>query len=620
MDPRLIDFYEAELEYLKAQSIEFAESHEAVATRLGLNSTDPDPYVERLLEGVAFLSSRVHLKLNDQFPDFTQHLLQAVQPHYLAPTPSICIAAFEPAAGDQGLVTGYTVPRNTRLSATPPGKTRTPVHFQTGHEVTLWPIRLVAAEYIGSRAAAAKYASKAGVSGRVQAALTLRFEPDDGVDLSKVEADEMEIYLDGSEAIPNELYRQLIGEAIAVVARPLDTQSESHALLELPVQHGFEDDCGLLPSDGRTLTAYRMLTEYFASPDRFRFIKLRGLRKAFAMSAKAVEVTILLGRSSDTLVQSVGPRNFRLFATPAINLFEKQLSRIPFSETEHEFKVVADRDGPLDFEVYRLLDVQAYDRENQDPREVAPLYAFGSLLYDYRSALFYTTSIRMRRLSRRERRLRGREDYIGTETYLSLTSPGDPTRLENIHDLALRALVTNRELPEDLKFSGESHLTAPGIPARSIKVVSAPSRPLPPLGLGDAAWRIIGHLTPNYATLVGDGGRDGEMLRNHLALYGRPDDPIMRSQIDGILSVRGTHVTRRVPGLGRMALARGLRIDIELDDAAFDQSRMFMFTAVVERFLTGFVTVNSFTEVHFYTKLQGEIAAWPPRIGKREPI
>ncbi len=147
-----------------------------------------------------------------------------------------------------------------------------------------------------------------------------------------------------------------------------------------------------------------------------------------------------------------------------------------------------------------------------------------------------------------------------------------------------------------------------------------PSAPLPPLGIGDAAWRIIGHLTPNYATLVGEGGKDGEILRNHLALYGRPDDPVMRSQIDGIVSVKGTHVTRRVPGLGRMAMARGLKIDIELDDAAFDQSRMFLFTAVVERFLAGFVTVNSFTETHFHSKLQGEIAAWPPRIGTREPI
>lgn len=618
MDPRLIDFYEAELEYLRAQSLKFAETHETVATRLGLNSTDRDPYVERLLEGVAFLSSRVHLKINDQFPEFTQHLLQAVQPHYLAPTPSICVAAFDPQPGDPGLVKGHKVARRTRLTAEPPGKSKTPVHFETGHEVTLWPIKLTSAKYVGSRAGASGYAAQAGVS--AQAALTLRLEPQDGIALSSIECDELDIYLDGGEGVPNELYRQIVGEAIAVIARPTDDANRDFARLDIPVQHGFDENCALLPDDGRTLAAYRTLTEYFACPERFRFVRLRGLRKALRLSDNAIEITILFSRSSDTLVQSVSERNFRLYSTPAINLFEKQLSRIPYSETDHEFQVVADRDAPLDFEVYRLLKVQAFDRDNQDPREVAPLYAFGSLLYDYRSALFYTTNIQMRRLSRKERRMRGREDYVGTDTWLSLTSPGDPTRLDSIHDIALRAFVTNRELPMELRFSGESHLSAPGIPVRAVKVVRSPSAPLPPLGLGDAAWRIIGHLTPNYATLVGDAGRDGELLRNHLALYGRPDDPVMRSQIDGIVSVKGEHVTRRVPGLGRMALARGLKIDVELDDAAFDQSRLFLFTAVVERFLSGFVTVNSFTESHFRTRLQGEVAAWPPRIGKREPI
>jgi type VI secretion system protein ImpG len=618
MDPRLLEYYEAELEYLRVQSLEFAERHEAAATNLGLTGGERDPYVERLLEGVAFLSSRVQLKLDDQFPEFTQHLLQAVQPHYLAPTPSICIVGIEPVTGDPGLARGHIVERGTQLSAEPQGNSRTPLIFQSGHAVTLWPLTIAAAEYLGSRAAAAKYADLAGV--RAQAALTLRIEAQDGVDLSKIAADELPLFLDGGEGVANELYRQLIGEAVAVVARPLDTAGAAHVLLETPAQHGFGEDCALLPDDGRTLSAYRMLTEYFACPEAFRFVKLRTLRRALALSEKAVEITILFSRSSDMLVQSVSTRNFRLFATPAINLFEKQLSRIGYSDETHEFKVVADRDGPLDFEVFRLLKVEAYDRENQNPREVAPLYSYGSLLYDYRSAIFYTTRLRLRQMSRKERRQRKREDYVGTDMFLTLTSPGDPARLDTVHHIALRALVTNRELPVDLKVSGDFHLSASGVPARGIKILRPPTRPLPPLGIGDAAWRVIGHLTPNYATLVGENGGNGEMLRNHLALYGRPDDPVTRSQIDGIVGVRGEHVTRRVPGIGRMALARGLRISIELDDAAFDQARLFLFSAVIERFLAGFVTVNSFTETRFHTKAQGEVAVWPPRIGTREPI
>ena len=618
MDPRLLDFYEAELEYLHAQSKVFAESHETAARRLGLNSSDPDPYVERLLEGVAFLSSRVHLKLNDQFPEFTQHLLQAIQPHYLSPTPSICIASFEPNAGDQGLITGHLVPSKTTLTAAPPGSSSTPVTFKTGHDVTLWPMKIVAADYMSSRAASAKYAMKAGV--RAQAALTLRIEPTSGIDLKTIEADELDIYLDGSEAVPNELYRQIIGESVAVLARAVDSQDEQMVIIDMPAQKGFEEEDALLPHDGRTLGAYRTLTEYFACPERFRFITLKGLQKAFALSSSAVEITILFSRSSPILEQSVSDRNFCLFATPAINLFEKQLNRIPYTESDHNFKVVPDRDAPLDFEVFRMLDVKAYDRNNSQPRTVSPLYAFASDLFDYRSAIFYTTSVQIRRLSKKETRLRRRKDYIGTDVYMGLTSPGDPDRVNTIHDLSVRALVTNRELPEMLEFSGDSHLTVTGVPARVVRVVRAPTRPLPPMGIGDAAWRIIGHLTPNYAALLPEQGSNGEILRNHLALYGRPDDPVMRSQIDGIVSAQSRHITRRIPGMGRMAMARGLKVEIELDDSAYDQAGMFMFSAVVERFLTSFSIVNSFTETHFKTKLQGAIASWPPRIGRRQVI
>src|SRR3569623_725180 len=111
MDPRLLRAYNDELAYLREAAREFGEEHEAVAGRLGLKTpTDPDPYVERLLEGVAFLSARVQLKQQDQYPEFTQHLLAAIQPHYLSPTPSMCIAQFEPREGDPGLAKGVSIP------------------------------------------------------------------------------------------------------------------------------------------------------------------------------------------------------------------------------------------------------------------------------------------------------------------------------------------------------------------------------------------------------------------------------------------------------------------------------------------------------------------------------
>jgi type VI secretion system protein ImpG len=255
-----------------------------------------------------------------------------------------------------------------------------------------------------------------------------------------------------------------------------------------------------------------------------------------------------------------------------------------------------------------------------EPRPVAPLYALGSLLYDSRDALFYVTRLMPRRLSTKEQRLRRRTDYVGTETWLSLSAPNNPERLDEVKELAIKAYVTNREMPELLTFRGSDHFVKPQGPVRTVSILRAPSRPRPPLGLTDAAWRVIAHITPNYATLAPEDHDDPSLLRDHLALYGRQDDASMRKQIDSILGIQSEAIVRRVPGRDRMAVARGSRIRIRLDDASFANGRIFLFSAVLERFLAEFASVNSFTECIFSTAAEGVLAKWPTRIGRKHSI
>ncbi|MCC7268983.1 MAG: type VI secretion system baseplate subunit TssF [Caulobacteraceae bacterium] len=262
MDPRLLSAYNEELTYLRETAREFGEEHEDVAGRLGLKTpTDPDPYVERLLEGVAFLGARVKLKLQDQFPDFTQHLLNAIQPHYLAPTPSMCIAGFEPQEGDPAVQEGYRIPRLTELEATATDQAGATVTFRTGQDVTLWPLKIVEAEYLASRAAVAPFAAVANV--RAEAGLRLRFAATGGARLPQIAPPNLPIYLAGSEAIPGELYRQIAGETLAVIARSADSASGAEGWVRLPApeQHGFEQECALLPTELRSFRGYRLLSE-----------------------------------------------------------------------------------------------------------------------------------------------------------------------------------------------------------------------------------------------------------------------------------------------------------------------------------------------------------------------
>ena len=86
MDPRLLRYYNQELQHLREMGAEFARQFPKIAGRLGMNGIEvADPYVERLLEGTGFLAARIQLKLDAEFPRFTQRLLEMLHPHYLAP-------------------------------------------------------------------------------------------------------------------------------------------------------------------------------------------------------------------------------------------------------------------------------------------------------------------------------------------------------------------------------------------------------------------------------------------------------------------------------------------------------------------------------------------------------
>ncbi len=152
MDTRLLSHYEAELAFLRDMGAEFAAAYPKIAGRLGMEGLEVlDPFVERLLEGTAFLTARVQLEIDQQFPSFTSNLLEIIYPHYLAPTPSMMVAAFEPDINNAGVKAGFVLKRHTQLRSRVIEGEQTACIYRTSADVTLWPLRIAEAQYIGSR-------------------------------------------------------------------------------------------------------------------------------------------------------------------------------------------------------------------------------------------------------------------------------------------------------------------------------------------------------------------------------------------------------------------------------------------------------------------------------------
>jgi len=151
MDERLLSLYNTELRHLREMAGEFAREYPKIAGRLGMDreakEACPDPYVERLLEGFAWLAARVHLKLDAEFPRFTQALLETVYPHYLSPVPSMAVVRFEIDPQQPVLTAGVPIPRGTSLKSNLGKGERTPCIFQTAHEVKLLPLKVLEARY-----------------------------------------------------------------------------------------------------------------------------------------------------------------------------------------------------------------------------------------------------------------------------------------------------------------------------------------------------------------------------------------------------------------------------------------------------------------------------------------
>jgi type VI secretion system protein ImpG len=599
---------------------EFAREYPKIAARLGLDGIDcADPYVERLLEGFAFLTARVQLKIDAEFPTFTQNLLQIVYPHYLAPTPSMGIAQFQPDLKEPALAEGYSIPRGSVLRGTVGKDENTACEYQTAHECSLWPLRLTEARYFGSAAAlgAAVIATAPGT----RAGLRLSFTTTAGVPLQALQLERLPIYLSGADELPFILYENLFAGATGFIVRPKSGSPSIYCRRSCIEREGFDDGQGLIPYTRRSFQGYRLLQEYCAFPERFRFFALTGLRNALQrMSGSDLEIIVLFNRVTPALEGSVSAENFRLFCTPIINLVPKRADRIHIERARSEYQIVADRTRPLDLEIFDVLRIDGYGSSAEPEVRFEPFYSSSEVTWHGRNRAFFTLRREPRLLSARQRIQGPRSSYIGSEVFVSLVDADQAPYSSSLRQLALEVLCTNRDLPLQMPVGkGSTDFTIDlGAPLEAIRCIAGPTKPRASAVHGEYAWKLLSHLTLNYLSLIESSAEEGAAaLRELLLLYCDANDAAMQRQIDGVRRISAQPATGRLPDAEYVSYVRGLEIALTLEDGAFQGRGVFLFGAVLEEFFRRYVSLNSFTRTSLKTLDRGEVMRWPARLGQR---
>ncbi len=610
----LKDYYEQELRYLRELGKEFAEQHGEVAAGLKMEAGQwADPHVERLLEGFAFLAARIHRRMDEDFSEVSQTLLNVVYPQYLRPIPSMSVVQME-VDPDQGHTSGLTVEAGQSLVSPPAKGSGVRCRFQTCYPVTLWPVG------VGK----AKWRSPHGLDlGRrekeVAAVLSVGLECQGGLRFGELEMGRIRFFLDGDLPLTTTIFELLDNNCQEILIR--DPSNPDRAPVVLPgsalVPVGMEEGDGILPLARSAFLGYRIIQEYFAFPQKFLFFDLTGLEAVTTADWGPNAEVLFLLRSfpgsdrQEALERGVTSDTVRLGCTPVVNLFKTESEPIRVSQRRTEYLVRA-KGATKEFspEVFSIDRMEAVVGGTPKRVPLEPFFSYRSRESKGGAPAFW----HFRRFPSN-----WLEDGA-TDMSVAFVDPAGDTIQPNFPSVTAGLTCFNGTLPTKLPIGTAVDFHAEegeGSALKRIVSLMHPTAPIqPPLG-SSTFWRIVSQLSLNYLSLV-DGG--GDAIRELLRLYNFGDHEIGEKHISGISRVESEPLYARVRGEHGLSFARGRKVTIEFDGSLYPGGGAYLLASVLERFLGLYSSMNSFSKLVAKVRSKQKtytLREWHPRAGQK---
>lgn len=584
--------YNEELAALRRRASGFAAAFPKIAGRLRMTGdVADDPHVERLIQSFAYSAARVRQKLDDDFPELTDGLLETLYPHYLAPIPSMSIVRLDPSPTLAGV---QLVPRHTEIIAEPvAGET---CRFRTTQDVEIAPVRIEHASLGGQpiQAPLAPHLKAAGC-------FRISIRPTNKGGLQEIGLKRLRFHIPSPWRQASMLYELLVNHKVGIaLARHADDQNAVFLPADRLRAVGFEQQEAMLPYPSASFTGYRLLTEFFALPQKFLFFEIDGID---AYKGDALEIFIYLDETDAKLERSVSARDLALHATPVANLFRQSCEPIVIDGARTEYRLVPDSRRQKTREIHSIEEVLVTGKDGREQ----PCQPFFGRTQRSGSAGFHWQAYRRF------------DDDDGTCDI-------DIAFLDHRYERAgvtetvasVDALCFNRNLPEQLPFGGGHPRLQLASGHEGVAQVTALTPPTAAIRLDEAQgrnWRLMSHLLLNHLSLFDN---DGAPLKDILSLYAFRDAPESRQPVDGLIRVTAKSSTAR---LSHGGMVPGTEIEMVFDPASIDRASTFLFASVLDRFCGLYTSINSFTRLTVFMKGQSKpVARWPARAAARPLI
>jgi type VI secretion system protein ImpG len=239
MRDELLLYYERELRFIRKMAMGFAEKYPEVASRLLLESQKcEDPHVERLIESFAMLTARVHQRIDDDFSEVSDALLNILYPHYLAPVPSSTIVQIEADPDVANVEGGFGIDAKSLIYAKPVRGVR--CCFRTAYPLRLFPIEVAEVGLVNPSAL------KGPLPERTQSALRIRLKTLAGANFAELGLDALRFFLDAPTGDIHSLYELFLRDPLGLMVRADSQSACSMYPAEAIRPVGFGRDEGLL--------------------------------------------------------------------------------------------------------------------------------------------------------------------------------------------------------------------------------------------------------------------------------------------------------------------------------------------------------------------------------------
>ncbi len=617
----LLSHYEREVGLLARSLADFARRFPKIAARLGMSGGHvEDLHVDRMVQTFALLAARVDAKLDDDYPQFTEALLEIAYPQYLRTVPSCAVASFDPSVLFGQLTEPLAIARGTMLDAN-----AAPCRFRTVYDVTLSPLRIHSARYSQATLAPAAARIPAEVTGIISITFTSESASqafDDAIPSTPVR-----VHLSGERPLVAALSDTLLLRASAAYVE-VDESGRWTRLSKVPIEPaGFADGERLLPNeDDTSAQSFRHLIEYFAFPEKFDFVDIdlgRMRRAVRAEAARRLTLHIAVqGTAHDSgaaqILATLNISTFRLFCTPVVNLFERAATPIQLTSHDATYPITP---TPLatgiPLSVYSVEAVYLGERtkSGEDKAAIASHAAPRTQVWPYRafsharpmdsSAIYWLAY----------RDPEAMPDGALAESQLALVDLKGQTAHPRHPQVDVDVLATNGAMPSRLPIGApDSDLLYEGSAlACPIMLLSRPTLPAA-LPRGGALWRVLSALAPHPLDLTRTGL---PALKEFLRFHAPRSSVVAQRCIDAIASldckpaIRWMSLDNHFP-----SFVRGVEILLSFSEAATRDVSLHRFSAVMDRFFGPYAQSNSYVQLVVLSAESGkELLRCAPRPG-----